>query len=61
MKLAMLLGLLTVAIGAMAWLPPRFTPISTAEAVVGPPLTPMSYAGVARRTSRRCATGVYYC
>jgi hypothetical protein len=35
--------------------------ISTAEAVVGRPLTPMSYAGVARRTARRCAAGVYYC
>jgi hypothetical protein len=28
--------------------------VSTAEAVVGRPLTPMSYAGVARRTARRC-------
>jgi hypothetical protein len=27
--------------------------VSTAEAVVGRPLTPMSYAGVARRTARR--------
>jgi hypothetical protein len=35
--------------------------VSTAEAVVGRPLTPMSYAGVARRTSRRCASGVYNC
>jgi hypothetical protein len=35
--------------------------ISTAEAIVGRPLTPMSYAGVARRTARRCAAGVYYC
>jgi hypothetical protein len=33
--------------------------VSTAEAVVGRPLTPMSAAGVARRTSRRCAAGVY--
>jgi hypothetical protein len=32
-----------------------------AEAVVGRPLTPVSYAGVARRTVRRCAAGVYYC
>ena len=31
---------------------------STAEAIVGRPLTPMSYAGVARRTARRCAA---YC
>ena len=27
--------------------------VSTAQAVVGRPLTPVSYAGVARRTSRR--------
>jgi hypothetical protein len=33
--------------------------VSTAQAVVGRPLTPVSYAGVARRTSRRCAAGVY--
>jgi hypothetical protein len=35
--------------------------ISTAEARVGRPLTPVSVAGVARRTVRRCAVGVYYC
>jgi len=34
---------------------------SRAEAIVGRPLTPMSVAGVARRTARRCAAGVYYC
>ena len=32
--------------------------ISPAHAVVGRPLTPVSVAGVARRTSRRCAAGV---
>ena len=35
--------------------------VSSAEAVVGRPLTPVSVAGVARRTSRRCAAGVYNC
>ena len=35
--------------------------ISIAEARVGRPLTPVSVAGVARRTVRRCAVGVYYC
>jgi hypothetical protein len=35
--------------------------VSTAQAIIGRPLTPMSYAGVARRTARRCAVGVYYC
>jgi hypothetical protein len=35
--------------------------VSNAQAIVGRPLTPMSYAGVARRTARRCAAGVYSC
>ncbi len=35
--------------------------VSTAGAVVGRPLTPVSVAGVARRTTRRCAAGVYNC
>ncbi len=33
--------------------------VPTAEAIVGRPLTPVSVAGVARRTVRRCAVGVY--
>ena len=32
-----------------------------AHAIVGRPLTPVSVAGVGRRTVRRCAVGVYYC
>ena len=35
--------------------------IATAYAVVGRPLTPVSEAGVARRTARRCANGAYEC
>jgi hypothetical protein len=35
--------------------------VSTAQAVVGRPLSPVSVAGVARRTTRRCAAGVYDC
>ena len=35
--------------------------IVSAEAVVERPLTPVSAAGVARRTTRRCAAGVYDC
>ena len=35
--------------------------VSTAQAVVGRPLTPVSAAGAARRTVRRCAAGVYNC
>jgi hypothetical protein len=33
----------------------------TAEARVGRPATPVSVAGAARRTTRRCVTGVYNC
>jgi hypothetical protein len=35
--------------------------VSSAEAKVGRPLTPVSVAGVARRTARRCAADVYDC
>jgi len=38
-----------------------FSIVASAEAVVGRPLTPVSVAGVARRTTRRCAAGVYNC
>lgn len=44
-------------IGGIQW----FSLTSPAEARVGRPLTPVSVAGVARRTARRCAAGVYYC
>ena len=33
--------------------------VPEAEAIVGRPLTPVSVAGVARRTVRRCAVGIY--
>lgn len=35
--------------------------IATAHAEVGRPLTPVSVAGVARRTARRCSNGAYEC
>ena len=38
-----------------------FSLSTPAQARVGRPLTPVSVAGVARRTARRCAAGVYYC
>ncbi|MCY1402160.1 hypothetical protein D3C76_731890 [compost metagenome] len=38
-----------------------FSVIPPAGAVIGRPLTPVSVAGVARRTARRCAVGVYNC
>jgi hypothetical protein len=62
------IGLLTIIIWAFCLqlgerfeIPGVHSFVSTAEAVIGRPLTPMSYAGVARRTSRRCAAGVYAC
>lgn len=33
--------------------------VATVEAVIGRPLTPLSVAGVARRTARRCRAGIY--
>ena len=39
----------------------RVSLVSSAQAVVGRPQTPVSVAGVARRTTRRCAAGVYNC
>lgn len=34
--------------------------VPEAQAIIGRPLTPVSVAGVARRTVRRCAVGVYW-
>ena len=48
-------------IGERVSLPGISSFVSHAEAVVGRPLTPVSVAGVARRTARRCAVGVYNC
>lgn len=35
--------------------------VAEAKAEIGRPLTPLSIAGAARRTVRRCAAGVYNC
>ena len=59
--LAITVFLISLELGARFEIPGVQSFISTAEAIVGRPLTPMSYAGVARRTARRCAAGVYYC
>ena len=48
-------------LGERLSIPGVHSSISTAEAVVGRPLTPVSVAGVGRRTVRRCAAGVYRC
>jgi hypothetical protein len=49
-----------VALGSLTDSGPFLLGNGTAEAVIGRPLTPMSYAGVARRTTRRAAyAGAY--
>ena len=55
------IGFFGLALGERFSVPGIRSFVSSAEAVVGRPLTPVSVAGVARRTSRRCAAGVYYC
>lgn len=59
--LAGILGIAALELGARLSVPGVHRFVSEAEAVVGRPLTPVSVAGVARRTARRCAVGVYYC
>lgn len=48
-------------IGERISLPRALQLVPTVEAIVGRPLTPVSVAGAARRTVRRCAVGVYWC
>ena len=65
-KTLMLLAAAFAGVAALFW-SGNLTPstksglVTQAQAIIGRPLTPMSYAGVARRTVRRCAVGVYYC
>ena len=59
--MAIIIYAICLEIGERFEIPGVHSFISTAEAIIGRPLTPMSYAGVARRTARRCAMGVYYC
>jgi len=59
--LAGAIGFFGLALGERLSIPGIHSFVSSAEAVVGRPLTPVSVAGVARRTSRRCAAGVYHC
>ena len=56
-----LLALCAIDIAGKLPIPGAANMASTAQAVVGRPLTPVSVAGVARRTTRRCAAGVYDC
>ena len=59
--LAGIVGLFGLEAGSELPISGVFSFVATAEARVGRPLTPVSVAGVARRTARRCAVGVYYC
>ena len=59
--LAGMIGVGGLELGDQLSIPGLHGLIVSAEAVVGRPLTPVSAAGVARRTSRRCAAGVYNC
>jgi hypothetical protein len=47
------------ALAVLAFSALELVHVPQAHAVVGRPLTPVSVAGVARRTARRCAVGVY--
>ena len=55
---ALMLGLLAMEVGERFSVPGVSSYVATAQAVVGRPLTPVSVAGVARRSARRCAAGV---
>ena len=56
-----LLALGLFAAAELAGIPHLPSVVTPAQAVVGRPLTPVSYAGVARRTARRCNGGAYNC
>jgi hypothetical protein len=57
----MFAGTIGLEMGGRALTHGEYGIVSSAQAIVGRPLTPVSVAGVARRTVRRCAVGVYYC
>jgi hypothetical protein len=59
--ITLVIGAVCLEVGQYVAPQSKLSVISTAEAVVGRPLTPMSVAGVTRRTARRCAAGVYNC
>jgi hypothetical protein len=54
-KTLIFISLLVIALGLdLTWdRTPKMTFIKNAQAIIGMPFTPMSYAGVARRTTRR--------
>jgi hypothetical protein len=56
------IALLTAGIVGLSELPIPVVHVTTAKAIIGRPLTPVSVAGVARRTARRSYyyNGYYY-
>jgi hypothetical protein len=56
--LTAIIGAVCLELGEEFSIPGMYGFASTAEARVGRPLTPVSVAGVARRSARRCAAGV---
>ena len=56
--LTAMIGASCLEIGERLSIPGVSGIVTAAQAVVGRPLTPMSAAGVARRSVRRCAAGV---
>lgn len=59
--IAAAVGISGLEVAEIFSIPVRDGIVTPAEARIGRPLTPVSVAGVARRTVRRCAVGVYYC
>ncbi|TXR46324.1 hypothetical protein [Phyllobacterium endophyticum] len=59
--LTVVIGFLGLEAGAQLSIPGVSSFVTVTEARVGRPLTPVSVAGAARRTVRRCAAGVYNC
>lgn len=57
LSLATLLGGTAFLWSGQLTLGPASSLVSSAEARIGRPLTPLSYAGVARRTTRRAVVG----
>jgi len=53
LSIATIVGCATLFSSGEVPLDSRWSLVSSAEARIGRPLTPMSYAGVARRTTRR--------
>lgn len=57
LSLALLAGAACLLIGEPGSMTGSASLVSQANAVIGRPLTPLSYAGVARRTTRRAIVG----